>query len=81
MPKPFDVETNRRFMTSNASEGNVNADLLLFLTQKYLGEHVLDAGAGDGTLVRSTRSDCSSNVASQISCVRMEDGCPAIETS
>ena len=60
MPKPFDVETNRQFWTSNASEGeyqgSVNADLLLFLTQKHLGEHVLDAGAGDGTLVRSIRN-------------------------
>ena len=57
MTKSFDVETNRRFWTTNAKvgeyQGSENAELLLFLTQHYVGQRVLDAGAGDGTLVRT----------------------------
>ena len=31
----------------------VNAELLLFLVKPYIGERVLDAGAGDGALIRA----------------------------
>lgn len=63
MSKAFDVETNRRFMTKNANNGeylgSVNSDLLLLLTRPFLGQNILDAGAGDGTLVKTIRDSTS----------------------
>ena len=60
MSHTFDVETNRRFWDANAEageyQGSKNAGLLLFLTQPYVSGRVLDAGAGDGTLVREIQA-------------------------
>lgn len=55
----IDVEGNEAFWTGNtaAYQGEKNAQLLVFMTARYLGANVLDAGAGEGSLVRHIRAN------------------------
>lgn len=53
----FNTETNRRFWNSNQSDyfGARHSDSIIFLGQSRIGTRLLDAGAGDGSLVRLLR--------------------------
>ncbi|MEO1999908.1 MAG: methyltransferase domain-containing protein [Planctomycetaceae bacterium] len=57
----LDSTANQRFWESNQAsyQGEQNARPLVFLTRKYLGQVILDAGAGEGSLVRQLRQDCT----------------------
>lgn len=48
---------NRQFWEANAAtyQGVKNASTLIFLTRQFLGQKILDAGAGDGSLVRELK--------------------------
>ncbi len=51
----FSKSDERRFWENYAGsyQGAKNAELLIFLSKPYIGARVLDAGAGDGSLVRA----------------------------
>jgi 2-polyprenyl-3-methyl-5-hydroxy-6-metoxy-1,4-benzoquinol methylase len=53
----FSNEENKRFWQSNqaAYQGEFNAPALYFLIESFLSDRILDAGAGDGSLVRFLR--------------------------
>lgn len=57
-PVIFNSETNQRFWDSNQSDyfGARHSDSILFLSQGMVGQRILDAGAGDGSMVRLLRS-------------------------
>ena len=57
----LDSTANQRFWESNQAsyQGEQNARPLVFLMRKYLGQAILDAGAGEGSLVRQLRRDCT----------------------
>ncbi len=54
----FSVAENRAFWDGNAAsyQGEKNAEPIVFLTREFIGKKVLDAGAGEGSLVRAVRS-------------------------
>lgn len=60
-PQVLDSTANQRFWESNQAsyQGEQNARPLVFLAHKYLGRAILDAGAGEGSLVRQLRRDCA----------------------
>ena len=51
------VAENRRFWDGNTAsyQGEKNAAAIVFLTRSFIGHKVLDAGAGEGSLVREVR--------------------------
>jgi len=53
----FTVEENKRFWDSNQSTyfGSKHADSIYFLCKNYIGKAVLDAGAGDGSMMRALK--------------------------
>jgi len=53
----FSGEDNQRFWTGNKAsyEGEKNSEVLIFLSKAYIGTKLLDAGAGDGSLVRQLK--------------------------
>lgn len=56
--RSFSRDDNRTFWAGNAAsyQGEENAGLQVFLTRPFLGRRILDAGAGDGSLVRCLRA-------------------------
>jgi len=56
-PHSFSTDDNRKFWSQNQSSyhGSHNAPWLIFLSKEFIGQHILDAGAGDGSLVSALR--------------------------
>lgn len=54
----FDSKANQSFWESNQSDyfGARHAKSIVFLSRGHIGETILDAGAGDGSMVRALRS-------------------------
>lgn len=55
----FNTRDNRQFWQSHQGsyQGATNSSALIFLVRPYVGKHILDAGAGDGSLVRQLQSE------------------------
>ncbi|QDU79529.1 hypothetical protein Pla110_12400 [Polystyrenella longa] len=55
----LDIQHNQRFWDGNKSayQGAKNSAVLIELTRGFLGKRILDAGAGDGTLVATLRKE------------------------
>ena len=59
-PHNFSVEDNKRFWDSNESHyySAKHAGNIYFLCRNYLGKEILDAGAGDGSMMRALGELC-----------------------
>ncbi len=55
--RAFSVAENQKFWDGNAAsyQGEKNAEPIVSLTRQFIGSKVLDAGAGEGSLVRVLR--------------------------
>jgi len=61
----FNTEDNRKFWDGNKAsyQGSLYAGLLIFLSRPYIGTTILDAGAGDGSLLKEINKNIPSATA------------------
>jgi len=54
----FTIDENKRFWDSNQSTyfGAKHAENVYFMCKKYIGKEILDAGAGDGSMMRALQN-------------------------